>query len=116
MEMLSHKPENVHKQMLKHMLSTFLLWLISKKPMHGYELIKTVEKDGGFKIVTASKVYPILKSLTRKGLIDHEKQAQGRRIKKIYHITDKGKMALKRIRMCLFESELKRQFLKEMTT
>jgi DNA-binding PadR family transcriptional regulator len=109
-----NEPKIMHKHMLKHMLSTFLLWLISKKPIHGYELIKKIEDDGGFKIVTASKLYPILKLLTKKGLISYEKEPHGQRIRKVYSITRKGKAALKHMKQCLMESDLKRQFLREM--
>ncbi len=101
--------------MLKHMLSGFLLWMISKKPVHGYELIKKIEEDGGFRIVTASKLYPILKILTKQGLIIQKKESQGQRVRKVYHITDKGREVLKHMKKCLCESALKRQFLKEMT-
>jgi len=96
------------------MLSTFLLWMISKKPMHGYELIKKIEEDGGFKVVTASRLYPILKSLTKNGLIVRENELNGRRVRKVYHITGKGQLALKNIKRCMLESELKRKFLREM--
>lgn len=113
--MIMPNREKMHKQMLKHMLSSFLLWLISKKPIHGYELIKKIEEDGGFLIVTASKLYPILKLLTNQGLITQKKESQGQRVRKVYHITDKGRAVLKHMKTCLCESKLKRAFLKEMT-
>ncbi|VVC03725.1 Transcriptional regulator PadR-like family protein [Candidatus Bilamarchaeum dharawalense] len=115
MIILNQKPEIIHRQMLKHMLSAFLLWLISKKPVHGYELIKKIEKDGGFHVITASKLYPILKVLTKQGLISQKKESQGQRVRKVYHITEKGSSVLKQIKKCLCVSALKRQFLREMT-
>ncbi len=115
MFMPSQETKNIHKQMLKHMLSAFLLWLISKKPVHGYELIKKIERDGGFRVVTASKLYPILKILTKQGLITQKKESQGQRVRKVYYITAHGRGVLMHIKKCLSESALKRQFLQEMT-
>ncbi|MFH1520185.1 MAG: PadR family transcriptional regulator [Candidatus Micrarchaeota archaeon] len=113
--MIMPSEEKMHKQMLKHMLLSFLLWLISKKPIHGYELIKKIEDDGGFRIVTASKLYPILKLLTNQGFIAQKKESQGQRVRKVYHITTKGSDILKHMKNCICKSKLKRAFLKEMT-
>ncbi|MFN7991417.1 MAG: PadR family transcriptional regulator [Candidatus Micrarchaeia archaeon] len=102
------------QQMLKHMFAHFLLWFIARKPVHGYDIIKTLEAEEGLRLVTASKLYPILKDLTRKGLIAQEKEMQGRRARKIYHVTAKGMDAIKEAKRYMHTRPIKRQFLKEM--
>lgn len=100
--------------MLRHMLSTFLLWFISKKPKHGYEIIKSLESEEGFRAMTASSLYPLLKELTSAGLISQRKEMHGRRARKTYHATEKGLEALRQARMMMRKKPLKRQFLLEM--
>jgi DNA-binding PadR family transcriptional regulator len=108
------KRREFEKQMMRHMLSTFLLWFISKKPTHGYEIIKSLEGEEGFRVMTASQLYPLLKELTKAGLIFQQKEMQGKRARKTYHVTEKGLEALRAARKMMQQKPLKRQFLKEM--
>jgi DNA-binding PadR family transcriptional regulator len=102
------------KQMLRHLFPVFLLWYISKREVHGYELLKTLEGEEGFRIITASKLYPILKEMTSRGLIAQKKEMQGKRARKIYHITEKGRSVLREARKAMRGRPLKRRFMKEM--
>lgn len=102
------------KKMLGHLFSTFMLWLISKEPLHGYELIKRIQDQKHLGAVGPAQVYPVLKGLTKSGLLAHEKAVQGKRVRKVYHITPKGREMLRNARRCLAENPLKRQFLREM--
>jgi len=73
-----------------------LLILLSKKPCHGYEMMKHVEdRTEGFWKPTAGGVYPILQSLEQEGYIEGEWGPQKRK-RKIYHITEPGKLILDR--------------------
>jgi len=73
-----------------------LLILLSKKPCHGYEMMKEVEeRTGGFWKPTAGGVYPILQNLEQAGYIEGVWGHQKRK-RKIYHITESGKLILDR--------------------
>ena len=72
------------------------LILLSRKPYHGYEMMKEVEdRTEGFWKPTAGGVYPILQSLEKAGYIKGEWAPQKRK-RKIYHITESGKLILDR--------------------
>ena len=73
-----------------------LLILLSEKPGHGYEMMKEVEdRTGGFWKPTAGGVYPILQSLEKAGYIKGEWSPQKRK-RKIYRLTESGKLILDR--------------------
>ncbi len=104
----------IEKMALRHIFSTFLLWYLSKGPVHGYELIKRLEKEEGFRVTSASQLYPMLKALTRQGLVSVEKQMQGRRVRKVYRVTKKGLAHLAEAKRCMRMNPLKLEFLREM--
>src|SRR6267143_6319311 len=73
-----------------------ILGLLSKKPLHGYELKAAYEQD----LVPASQlnygqVYTTLERLGRDGLVAHEVVSQTERPdKKVYALTDQGRKEL----------------------
>jgi len=71
----------------------FLLWLIKRKEMHGYEIIKVLKNDG-MHLMCPSRLYPLLNSMLQEGLILQKEKRQGRRIKKVYMLTKKGEREL----------------------
>jgi DNA-binding PadR family transcriptional regulator len=71
-----------------NLLKFYSLLLLFESPRHGYNLIKTVEKKMGRK-VSASQIYPFLAKLQEKGYI--KIKSEGKREKKIYSLTSKGK-------------------------
>jgi PadR family transcriptional regulator, regulatory protein PadR len=60
---------------MRGMLSFQILWLLSKKPMHGEELAKEIEKRRGEK-PKASSIYPALKELKERGQITGSKKGK----------------------------------------
>jgi DNA-binding PadR family transcriptional regulator len=73
------------------------LTLLSKKPHHGYEIMKEIkERTRGFWKPTAGGMYPILKDLQNSGYIQGEWDAKTRRRKRIYKITESGRAVLRR--------------------
>jgi len=60
---------------MRGMLSFLILWLLSKKPMHGQEIAKELEKRRGFK-PSPGTIYPALKDLKKRGLIEGEKKGK----------------------------------------
>jgi len=84
------------KESQKGYMRIALLILLSKKPCHGYEMMKEVEdRTEGFWKPTAGGVYPILQSLEKAGYIKGKWGPQKRK-RKIYHITVSGKLILDR--------------------
>ena len=84
------------KESQKGYMRIAFLILLSKKPYHGYEMMKEVEdRTGGFWKPTAGGVYPILQSLEQARYIEGEWGPQKRK-RKIYHITESGKLILDR--------------------
>ena len=70
------------------LLKLYTLILLSKKPMHGYEIIKELEKCAIQKI-SASHVYPFLALLKKNNLIILNNL--GNREKKQYALTSEGR-------------------------
>jgi DNA-binding PadR family transcriptional regulator len=68
-------------------LKFVILRLISKRPMHGYEVMKALEEESkGYYRPSPGSVYPTLQMLEDEGYVTVEK----REGKKIYTITDVG--------------------------
>ena len=68
-----------------------MLKIIKDKPIHGYEIIKTVELlSKGHWTPSAGSIYPILESLESKGFVQSEETDR----RKVYSITPAGMEAL----------------------
>jgi PadR family transcriptional regulator PadR len=85
------------KEIQKGYLKLFVLMLLSKKPLHGYEIMDNIEGlTLGFWRPTAGGVYPILKKMEAAGLVKGEwEKVRGKR-RKIYNITPEGKNLISR--------------------
>lgn len=104
----------IGKNVPKEHFLIFLLWLISKREMHGYEIIKILRSDKVIPSMAISKVYPLFGELTRKGLISQRKEMHGKRARKLYRLTAKGRGALRKAREYMHRSILAVQFAREM--
>jgi PadR family transcriptional regulator, regulatory protein PadR len=85
---------------MRGMLSFHILWLLSRESMHGDRIAQELEKRRGEK-PKAGTIYPALKDLKEKGLINGERE--GKMI--VYSLTPEGK---KEVRYAL--SYFKRAF------
>lgn len=105
---MSGKPEDIEKidaiadaiekSMKKGHISTLILLTLEKGPSHGYSLMHIIKEDTyGVWNPTASSLYPHLSSLTEKGLIEFTSEMEGKRERKVYEITQKGKKTLKKL-------------------
>jgi DNA-binding PadR family transcriptional regulator len=70
-----------------------VLWLISKGPMHGYEIIKEVKRLTGRRLKPAT-LYPLLNRLEAEGFLVSELIEKNRRKLRCYRLTEKGKTFL----------------------
>ena len=82
-----------------------ILWLLSHRPRHGYELILEFKRLTGRKL-KPSIVYPFLHKLERNGFASSEWVEKGRRRIRYYSLTKKGEDLLRRIRK-LFNKPLR---------
>jgi DNA-binding PadR family transcriptional regulator len=84
------------KEAQKGTIRIGILILLSKKPAHGYEIMKEINnRTKGFWKPTAGGVYPILRDLEKTGYIKGEWQTQKNRRLKIYKITESGELILR---------------------
>ncbi len=77
-----------------------ILWLISKKRQHGYEIMTQIHAASLIdkKMPSASLIYPVLHKLEEEGLISGTWEYQGKRKIKFYEITEEGDGSLNRMR------------------
>lgn len=88
--------DNFEVAMKKGFLSGLILMVLENEPCHGYKILKEIEKRTfGVWHPQSSNIYPLLDSISKKGLIECIEVAESGRSKKIYDITPKGKETLK---------------------
>jgi PadR family transcriptional regulator PadR len=87
------------RELKRGTLEMILLKLLSRRRMYGYELINTLEKQGGqtFQLKEGT-LYPVLYRLEKAGLIDPEWETQDRGVpRKYYHLTPAGERQLENL-------------------
>ena len=77
---------------MRGMLSFLILFLLSKKPLHGQALAEEIEKRKGEK-PSPGTIYPALKALKEAGWIEEKSEKEGKTI--VYSLTPDGRLALK---------------------
>ena len=80
-------------ELVRGTLKTVVLKVLQEHPrMYGYQLSKEVSQQTEGKIeLTEGALYPILHKLQKDSLVTAEEVAMGKRIRKYYRLTDKGK-------------------------
>jgi DNA-binding PadR family transcriptional regulator len=96
---------------LRSLEKPIILWLLSRKPRHGYELIVEFRRLTGRKL-KPSMVYPFLHRLEIEGFARSQLLVKGGRKIRHYTLTKKGKELLKKVRKT-FTKPL-REFLMEL--
>ena len=85
------------KEIYKGYLKLLILVLLSKKPMHGYEIMNEVEaRTLGLWRPTAGGIYPLLKRMEERGEVRGEWRKVSNRRRKVYRITPTGRGKLRR--------------------
>ncbi len=81
------------KELLKGTLSVIILNLLSENGrMYGYEIFQHVKLQSDEKIIIKDgSLYPALQKLTKDGLLSYEEEYIGKRVRKYYYLTEKGK-------------------------
>lgn len=74
----------------------FVLCVINRKAMHGYEITKAVETmTNGCCAPTPGALYPVLREFEEGGYVTVREAIVQGRARKVYTVTDKGKEAFK---------------------
>lgn len=82
--------------MKKGFMSGLILLVLQNEPCHGYKILKEIEKRTlGVWQPSSSNIYPLLDSLSEKGLIECVEMDEAGRQKKVYAMTSKGEETLK---------------------
>jgi DNA-binding PadR family transcriptional regulator len=85
------------KETQKGYIRIVALILLSKKPHHGYEIMREIrERTMGFWRPTSGGIYPILQDLEKSGYVKGEWDSERKRKRKTYRINRTGKIVLKR--------------------
>lgn len=96
---------NFENALLKGVRNIFLLWIISKKKIHGYGIISKLNESipsiSNKKVMQGSTVYPLLHSLEEDGLIKSSIELNGKNEVKVYEITQEGIMMLNSLKQCI---------------
>jgi len=87
-----------YRKALSGLLPKIVLEEISDKPIHGYALITLVRRKYHV-YFGPSTVFPMLNNLARDGLIASTWDLSNCRPRKVYRLTEKGKVALMNFRL-----------------
>jgi len=97
-----------YRKMLSGMLPKIALEEISAQPIHGYALINLVRRKYHV-YFGPSTMFPLLNNLARDGLIhstwEMPNGGKSARPRKVYSMTNKGKVALENFRFEMMEVE-----------
>lgn len=87
----------VNDAFLRGLERPVMLWLLSRKPRHGYELILEFKRLTGQKLKPAM-VYPFLRKLEEGGFAVSEWVEKGKRKLRYYSLTKRGEGLLRKVR------------------
>jgi len=84
------------QQLRKGSTPLLILSILSTDKMYGYQIMRELERRSeGYFTMTAALLYPALHQLEMDGLLKSEwQEGQGKRKRKYYSITSKGRKAL----------------------
>ena len=83
-----------HTQLLKGLIDMCLLAVIDDHPSYGYEMVRKLE-ERKLEIASDTSIYPVLKRLGRRGLIDsYLVDSDSGPARKYYRITHSGRETL----------------------
>ena len=88
----------VDKSLVSGSTAMLLLKLLSEKDMYGYEMIETLrERSQNVFELKAGTLYPLLHGLVQEEYLETYSEEVNGKLRKYYHITEKGKKHLARI-------------------
>jgi PadR family transcriptional regulator, regulatory protein PadR len=88
----SYKKEIV-QHIIRNLLEIKLLRIIQAQPTWGYKIKKQIDTDFNIKLRHGA-LYPALNALEKKGFLQSKTQQKGKLARKVYTITENGKIYL----------------------
>jgi len=87
----------IHTELIKGTLGPIILRLLEERGrMYGYEITQVVKQMSGDKVlIKEGSLYPALHKLEADGLLLAEETYVGKRVRKYYSLTPKGKSSAK---------------------
>jgi PadR family transcriptional regulator PadR len=85
--------KEIVQHIIRNLLYIQLLRIIQAQPTWGYKIKKQVEADFNVKLRHGA-LYPTLNSLEEKGFVESSKQQKDGRSRKVYTLTENGKIYL----------------------
>ncbi len=85
-------------------LALLILHILRERPLHAYGVIKELRRVTGHGRLSPGAVYPILKGLLRRGLVETRVESRGERSFKVYAVSEKGLRVLEERRAELEEA------------
>ena len=85
--------EEIVQHIIRNLLDIQLLRIIQAQSTWGYKIKKQVETDFNIKLRHGA-LYPSLNNLEKKGFLESKKQQKDGRQRKVYTITENGKLYL----------------------
>jgi PadR family transcriptional regulator PadR len=82
------------QRIVRNLLDIQVLRLIKVEPTWGYKIKQRVKADFDITLRHGA-LYPLLIDLQKKGYLTSQRQQQGRRIRRVYAITEKGEEYIK---------------------
>lgn len=87
----------VDRELLKGSTATLVLSVLSRSPMHGYQMVKELESlSRGVLTFKEGTLYPTLHTLEQEGFIAANWDSSGGRERKVYQLTEQGGGELRR--------------------
>jgi PadR family transcriptional regulator, regulatory protein PadR len=85
--------KDIQVKLTKSLLDLIVLQILENTPMHGYEILITIQKNFGV-YCGASTIYPLLNKMEKKKYVKCKWNMDTERPKKIYELTVDGKAML----------------------
>lgn len=103
---IKNENEAVGQVFTKGLLPIYVLFILSLEATNGNDISRKIgERTGGLWIPSTGGIYPILKRMEKEGLIVGNWDNPGKKIQKIYTITEVGIKELED-KLCLLQSKI----------
>lgn len=84
---------SVNRHIKLGLLELQVLWMLGKKPLHGYALMRELSRIKRHAI-TQGTLYPLLAKLLGKKLVRAKSENNGLKLRKTYSLTQKGRQIM----------------------
>lgn len=85
--------KRIVQRIVKNLLDVQVLKILDKEPMWGYKIKRFIEETSDLKIRHGT-LYPLLYWLEQEGFIESHEQMHGRRKRRIFSLTSRGRSFL----------------------